>query len=224
MLTSAIFGNYRIIEKIESGGMGEIYLAIKEGKISYPAAIKILHDRLIDDPEYLALFKREVKILNLFRTINHPNIVKIFDVGNREGKYYIEMEYIPGLNLRQIMSILLNPEKKDTFKKPLIPVEHLLEIGIEVAFALEYVHSMIIAHRDMTPSNILVSHFGEVKIIDFGIAKLDENTGNLMGTLAYMSPEQIDRIPLDGRSAMPRKKATLRSQFRAATRRPISTA
>lgn len=198
MRTLTNFGKYEIIGKIGSGGMGDIYLAIKEGKIRYPVAIKILHSHLLREQEYIELFKKEIKALNLLKGINHPNIVKIFDIGTINNNYYIEMEYIPGYNLKEVINKVKKLKKCNN--KHIVPIEHVIEIGIEVCYGLEYIHTAIIAHRDISPSNILLSEFGEVKIIDFGIAKLDDTTGVLMGTLSYMSPEQIERIELDGRS------------------------
>lgn len=174
----------QIGELIGQGGMGFVYKA-KQRHLDRDVALKILHAELQQDPAFAKRFEREAKAL---AKLNHPNIVSVFDSGHTEaGDYYFVMEYVDGVNLREVLhGGHLSPEKA-------------LAIVPQVCEALQYAHERGIVHRDIKPENILVDSRGQVKIADFGLAKLLDPTvtgenlshaGQRMGTAHYMAPEQ----------------------------------
>jgi serine/threonine protein kinase len=183
-------GAFKIIVAIGAGGMGEVYRAT-DTKLDREVAVKILPDALANDPERLARFTREAKVL---ASLNHPNIATIFGV--EEGA--LIMELIEGDTLAERV------------RKGAIPVDEAMQIAIEIASALEYAHSRGIIHRDLKPANVIAS--SRVKVLDFGLAKVSENIesdatitcetrlGVVLGTAAYMSPEQAAGKPADARS------------------------
>lgn len=200
------FGKYILLEKFAMGGMAEIYLARNQGTsgVSKFFAIKRILPQFTEQIEFIDMFKDEAKIaINL----SHANIVSIFEFGIERSQFYISMDYIEGKNLRQI----LNKMKKSgvTFS-----IEQVLYIVAEVAKGLDAAHRCIdsntgkplnIIHRDMSPQNIMISYEGEVKIVDFGIAKAEtqlETTraGTLKGKFGYMSPEQAEGQNVDLRT------------------------
>jgi serine/threonine protein kinase len=184
----SIARRYRIIEKLGSGGMGSVYKAL-DTRLQRLVALKVLH--FVDNPEAKPLFLREADAL---ARLNHPNIVQIYDVGETEVLVYVAFEYIEGRTLGQIMA--------DT--KPLNP-DYALEIVSQVGMALSYAHQRGVIHRDVKPSNILISNNGHVLLLDFGLATAPRSstltrTGTIVGTPAYMSPEQAVGHRIDGRS------------------------
>src|SRR5688572_3470468 len=188
-------GPYEILGPLGAGGMGEVYRA-KDTKLGREAAIKVLPDALAQNPERLARFKREAKLL---ASLNHPNIAQIYGFEDRA----LMMELIEGA----------------TLKGPL-PLETALNYARQIADALEAAHERGITHRDLKPANIMVTPSGAVKILDFGLAAvsydvsaaaanadnsptltaLATQSGVIMGTAAYMSPEQASGQPVDKRS------------------------
>lgn len=204
-LAGRTLSHYRIIEKLGEGGMGVVYKA-RDTRLNRPVALKVLPPDKVADPERKRRFVKEARAAS---ALNHPNIVTIYDIDNTEGVDFIAMEYVLGKTLdRQI------PHKGMRIGK-------VLELGIQMADALATAHSAGIIHRDLKPSNVMVSDTGQVKILDFGLAKLVERTGlaaqeiqpadsgecsvrtdegMILGTMAYMSPEQAQGKKLDART------------------------
>ena len=183
-------GLFKILVPLGAGGMGEVYRAI-DTKLDREVAIKVLSAEVANNPERLARFTREAKVL---ASLNHPNIATIFGV--EDGA--LVMELIEGETLG------------DRIKKGPIPAEEAVQIAMEIAAALEYAHERGIIHRDLKPANVMVSN--RVKVLDFGLAKVRESLdpdstmtcetqlGVILGTAAYMSPEQAGGKPADARS------------------------
>ena len=189
-------GHYRIVEKIGSGGMGEVFLA-EDVELGRLAALKFLTVEFAEDKEHLHRFLREAKAVS---TLNHPNIMTVYEIGEIAGARYIAAEYIRGVNLRQHMN-----------GEPLERGE-TLRIAVQIAAGLEAAHEAGIIHRDIKPDNVMIRDDGLVKVLDFGLAKRapqrDANfelshlteQGMVIGTVAYMSPEQTQGRTIDGRT------------------------
>ncbi|HXD33573.1 MAG TPA: protein kinase [Pyrinomonadaceae bacterium] len=188
--------NYTIERLLGSGGMGQVYLAT-ESKLNRKVALKILPPEFITDIERAARFEREAQVLS---ALNHPNLVTIYEVGRFADTHFIAMEFIEGRTLREMASGGLK-------------LKDALSIAVQVAEALSAAHAAGIIHRDIKPDNIMVRGDGYVKVLDFGLAKLTEigpssshsgpaptMPGTVMGTLAYMSPEQATGEVLDQRT------------------------
>jgi TonB family protein len=200
------FGQYELLERIASGGMAELFRARRTGVEGFQkiVAIKKILPHIADNDEFITMFADEAK---LAAQLNHPNIVHIYDLGKIEaGGYFIAMEYVEGMDLR---TILRSGRDADL---PL-PVPLAVYVASKVASALDYAHrrrdargeELRIVHRDVSPQNILISHEGEIKLCDFGIAKADRKvskteSGSLKGKLQYMSPEQAWGKSIDLRS------------------------
>ena len=148
--------HYKILEKLGSGGMGDVYRA-KDLKLGRDIAIKVLREELAADPERLRRFEQEARSAS---ALNHPNIITIHDIGKHGATSYIAMEYVEGKTLREMLS-----------EGPL-PTKKLLHISTQIAEGLTKAHSAGIIHRDLKPANLMVSSDGYVKILDFGLAKL----------------------------------------------------
>jgi serine/threonine-protein kinase len=180
METRIIAGKYAIEEEIARGGMGVIYRAEHVG-LKRKVAIKALHPQYSQEPAFVRRFQREARAM---ARLDHPNIIRVFDVGEDQGYSYLEMEFFSGKDLKQLI-----------LEKGKLPVEETLHIALQIAQGLEYAHAHGIIHRDIKPGNILVAADGSVKIADFGIAAARDEvsltaTGQVMGTPEYMSPEQ----------------------------------
>jgi TonB family protein len=200
------FGQYELLEKIASGGMAELFRARRTGVEGFQkiVAIKKILPHISDNDEFITMFADEAK---LAAELNHPNIVHIYDLGKiQAGGYFIAMEYVQGTDLRSILAA------GRQVSLPL-PVPLAVYVASKVASALDYAHrrrdargeELHIVHRDVSPQNILISHEGEIKLCDFGIAKADRKvsqteSGSLKGKLQYMSPEQAWGKPIDHRS------------------------
>jgi eukaryotic-like serine/threonine-protein kinase len=196
--------HYRILEKLGAGGMGVVYKAL-DTRLDRVVALKFLPDDLAQDSQALERFRREAHAAS---ALNHPGICTIYDVGDQDQRSFIAMEFIDGENLSQYIH------------RQAIPLERILNLGIQISDALDAAHSEGIIHRDIKPSNVFVTKRGQAKVLDFGLAKLvpkdplrsnsDDSSsareesvsivGVISGTPAYMSPEQIRGDDLDPRT------------------------
>lgn len=182
--------NYKILELIGSGGMANIFKAIQLS-LDRPIALKIMHQHLTVNDEFIARFEKEAKQA---AQLQHENIVSIIDYGSDKNIYYIAMEYVEGKNLREILE-----------RQKRLPLEICLLICHQIAEGLKFAHNHNLIHRDIKPSNIILSDDGRVLLTDFGIAKGGDDltitaTGQMIGSPAYMSPEQAAGRPMDQRS------------------------
>ncbi|MBI3805623.1 MAG: protein kinase [Nitrospirae bacterium] len=199
------FGKYLLLDKIGTGGMAELYLAKQTGLSGFEkvVAIKRILPHLTQGTEFISMFVNEAKLAAL---LTHQNIVQIYDLGSVDQAYYIAMEYVMGKDLKTVL------QQGRSRSMPLSIGDALLIVS-KICSALDYAHrksdlqgnDLHLVHRDISPQNILVSYEGEVKLVDFGIAKAamggqETKTGILKGKLAYMSPEQAWGKPVDGRS------------------------
>ena len=186
-------GRYELQRRVGRGGMAEVYLA-RDRLLDRPVAIKILFPEFATDPSFVARFRREAQSA---ANLNHPNIVGVYDWGKERGTYYIVMEYVDGRTVSEILRA----------EGP-IEAKRAAGIAADVAAALGFAHHKGVVHRDVKPGNVLITATGEVKVADFGIARAmtassEENltqTGSVMGTATYFSPEQAQGKPVDPRS------------------------
>ncbi len=198
-------GSYTTFRRLASGGMGEIFLATLRGPSGFEkvVVVKRILPHFASDADFVSMFLNEAR---LAATLSHPNIIQVFDAGKTEDSYYFAMEYLHGADLGQIL-------RAAAAKKAAIPLEHVLTIIMAAAAGLHHAHiaqgadgtPRQIIHRDVSPSNVMVTDEGGIKILDFGIAKALAATnvtreGTRKGKVSYMSPEQCLGVPLDARS------------------------
>jgi serine/threonine protein kinase/tetratricopeptide (TPR) repeat protein len=191
-----IVSHYRILEKIGSGGMGEVYLA-EDAKLKRQVALKFLPKAMTADPEAKLRFEREAQAA---AALNHPNIVTIHEIGEHEGQVFIAMEYVEGQTLKEMISGSVGANNYSP-----LPIDQIVSIAAQIAAGLAAAHAKGIVHRDVKPQNILVDRDGRVKILDFGLAKLKgvsqlTKESSTLGTVHYMSPEQTLGNDVDQRS------------------------
>ncbi len=197
----ASIGHYRIVTKIGTGGMGEVYLA-QDAKLERQVALKVLLDEVAGDEERVRRFVQEAKAAS---ALNHPNILTVYEIGEFEHTRYIATELIKGETLR------------DRLRGEPMTLREVLDVAMQVAAALNAAHGAGIVHRDIKPENIMLRDDGIVKVLDFGLAKLNANPagqadsedatraqvntrpGVVMGTVLYMSPEQARGKETDAR-------------------------
>ncbi|HEY6946257.1 MAG TPA: serine/threonine-protein kinase, partial [Candidatus Acidoferrum sp.] len=188
-------GHYRILDKVGAGGMGVVYLA-RDEQLERDVAVKVLPSGTLSDDAARKHFRKEATAL---AKLNHPHIETVYDFGTQDGIDFLVMEYVPGKTLADRLSTGALPEKE------------IIELGIQIASALQEAHDRGIVHRDLKPANIALTAKGYAKILDFGLAKLlrpvEEGTTEVFsdsqaaaGTLPYMPPEQLKGERVDGRA------------------------
>ncbi|WP_030910046.1 Stk1 family PASTA domain-containing Ser/Thr kinase [Streptosporangium amethystogenes] len=183
-------GRYRVESRIARGGMATVYLAL-DIRLDRTVAVKVMHRSLAEDPAFVRRFIGEAKSV---ASLSHPNVVHVFDQGTDGDNVYLSMEYVPGRTLRDVL--------RDRGR---LPAREALEVMIPVLAALGSAHQSGLVHRDVKPENVLLADDGRVKVVDFGLARAIEatnqtRTGVMIGTIGYMSPEQVTSGAADARS------------------------
>jgi beta-lactam-binding protein with PASTA domain/predicted Ser/Thr protein kinase len=172
-------GRYRVLSRLGSGGMADVFLA-EDQQLGRKVALKLLHHRFAQDPDFVERFRREAQAA---AGLQHPNVVSVYDRGSFDDTYYIAMEYLPGRSLKQLIRQ----------EAPLDPLR-AIDIAIQILKAARFAHRRGVIHRDLKPHNVIVDESGHAKVTDFGIARAGASdmteTGSIMGTAQYLSPEQ----------------------------------
>ncbi|MCX4246702.1 serine/threonine protein kinase [Paraliomyxa miuraensis] len=205
MVVSETFGGYDLVRRLGSGGMAEVHLARASGIQGFQklVVLKQILPHLSRDKHFVRMFLEEARVAAL---LDHPNVVQVFDLGKEEGEYYFTMEFVYGENLSGLIKGLAKVTQP-------LAIEHAVTIGMGVAAGLHYAHERVgfdgrplgIVHRDVSPTNVMITYEGGVKVADFGIAKVITRTdvtraGTRKGKVPYMSPEQCKAEKIDRRS------------------------
>jgi eukaryotic-like serine/threonine-protein kinase len=176
---TVVDSRYKIVSRLGSGGMAEVYLADDE-QLGRKVALKLLYQRFAEDPGFVERFRREAQAA---AGLQHPNVVSVYDRGAYDGTYYIAMEYLPGRSLKQLIRA----------EAPLDPIR-AIDITLQILKAARFAHRRGVIHRDLKPHNVIVDESDNAKVTDFGIARAGASdmteTGSIMGTAQYLSPEQ----------------------------------
>ena len=182
-------GRYRILYRLGSGGMADVYCA-EDQQLGRRVALKVLHRRYAEDEQFVERFRREASSA---AGLSHPNVVAIFDRGEWDGTYYIAMEFVDGRTLKDIIR-----------ERGAAPPEAAIDVTLQILRAARYAHNHGVIHRDIKPHNVLIDQEGRVRVTDFGIARAGTSditeTGSVMGTAQYLSPEQAQGRSVDARS------------------------
>src|ERR1700704_2603153 len=170
---------YKVLSRLGAGGMADVFLA-EDQQLGRKVALKLLHRRFAADPDFVERFRREAQSA---AGLQHPNVVSVYDRGSYDDTYYIAMEYLPGRTLKQLIRE----------EAPLDPIR-AIDLTIQILKAARFAHRRGVIHRDLKPHNVLVDDSGHAKVTDFGIARAGASdmteTGSIMGTAQYLSPEQ----------------------------------
>ena len=182
-------GRYRVVNRIGSGGMADVYCA-EDLQLGRQVALKVMHSRFAEDPEFVERFRREARNA---AGLNHQNVVSVYDRGEWDGNYYIAMEFLDGRSLKQIVQ-----------QQGPLPPEQAIDLTVQVLRAARSAHRRGVIHRDLKPHNVLVDEEGRAKVTDFGIARAGASdmtqTGSILGTAQYLSPEQAQGHAVDATS------------------------
>jgi len=177
-------GRYRVLNRLGSGGMADVYCA-EDSHLGRQVALKVLYRRFAQDAEFVERFKREAQSA---AGLTHPNVVNVFDRGEHDGTYYIAMEYLPGRTLKEVIG-----------ERGVLDQESVIDIGVQILRAASFAHRRGVVHRDLKPHNVMLDDGGNAKVTDFGIARAGASemteAGSIMGTAQYLSPEQAQGQP-----------------------------
>ncbi len=199
-------GRYMLAQRIGQGGMAEVFLARQEGPSDFQktVVVKRMLAHLTENKKFVEMFLREARVA---ARLNHPNVVQIFELGQDQGTYFLAMEFIDGITLHRLA-------RRAWARKRALPTEVIVRAVADAALGLHHAHTLVdevgrpsgLVHRDISPDNLMITRDGVTKVLDFGIARAQQQkgavtrTGELKGKIPYMSPEQIEGRPLDGRS------------------------
>src|SRR5687768_10489392 len=184
-----IDGRYRVLSRLGSGGMADVYCA-EDTHLGRQVALKVLYRRFAQDAEFVERFKREARSA---AGLTHPNVVSVYDRGEHDGTYYIAMEYLPGRTLKDVI-----------VEQGALDQAAVIDIGVQVLRAASFAHRRGVVHRDLKPHNVMLDDAGNAKVTDFGIARAGASemteAGSIMGTAQYLSPEQAQGHPATAQS------------------------
>src|ERR1700726_3530209 len=184
-----IDGRYKVISRLGSGGMADVYLA-EDQLLGVLLAVNLLHHHFAEDQEFVERFKREASSA---AALSHPNIVGIFDRGEWGGTYYIAMEYVDGRSLKDVLR-----------QEGAMDAASAIDVVIQILRAARFAHKRGVIHRDLKPHNVILDEEGRARVTDFGIARAGASdmtmTGSIMGTAQYLSPEQAQGYPVTAAS------------------------